>query len=261
MSFVTSTRAVVSAFREENVTFLAASVAFYAFLSIIPLLLLTVAIGSLVGGQMFADRIVSLVEGQLSSQGAMIVEEALTSSAGRSGASLVSIVTLTWSALKVFRGISLAFDEVYQTDPDTSLLGQLVGGFIVLVTVGLAVVLMVALGTVLGHPALVSAPFVNALGWAVLVAGLTVVLLPLYYVMPPVDISVREALPGTLVASVGWLGLQAGFQLYAANASQYQAYGFLGAVLLFLLWLYFASALVLFGAVVNAVLGGEARER
>jgi uncharacterized protein YprB with RNaseH-like and TPR domain len=42
---------------------------------------------------------------------------------------------------------------------------------------------------------------------------------------------------------------------YAANATRYAAYGVIGAVLLFVTWLYFASAVVLLGGAVNAVLG------
>lgn len=257
MSIVPTARSVVETFKQENVTFLAASVAFYAFLSIIPLLLLALAVGSLVGGQTFADRLVSVVEGQLSSEGATVIEEALTSPEGRGGASLVGIVALAWSALKVFRGIDLAFDEVYQSEAEASLVQQVIDGLVVLATVGLAVVLMLGLGTLLGRPTLVEIPFINVFGWVVLVVGLIIVLLPLYYVMPPIDVSVREILPGTVFASVGWLVLQAGFQVYAANAGRYQAYGFLGVVLLFLLWLYFASTLVLVGAVINAVLADE----
>ncbi len=259
MSTVTRVRSVVAVFQEEHVTFLAAGVAFYAFLSIVPLLLLTLAIGTLVGEEAFADQILSLVGDQLSDEGETVVEEAITSPAGRGGASLVSIVALTWSGLKVFRGIDLAFDEVYRSDPETSLVEQVIDGLTVLLTVGLAAVVMVGLGTLIGRPTLIDIPFIDVFGWFGLIAGLVVVFLPLYYVMPPVDVSVREILPGALVASVGWFALQAGFQLYAANAGQYQAYGFLGAVFLFVIWLYFASVIILLGAVVNVVLGEERR--
>jgi membrane protein len=257
MNLETTARSVATLFQDENVTFLAAGVAFYAFLSIIPLLVLTLAIGSLVGGEAFADSIVSLVEGQLSGQAATAIEDAVTGSTGRGGASIISLVALTWSALKVFRGIDLAFDEVYQGEAQASLPEQVLDALTVIVTVSLAIVLMLGLGTLLGRPALVDIPFITVIGWVVLILGLVVVLLPLYYVMPPVDVSLREILPGTLFASAGWLVLQAGFQLYAANAGQYQAYGFLGVILLFVTWLYFASALVLVGAVINAVLRGE----
>lgn len=259
MSFVQTLRSIVGVVQGENVSFLAASVAYYAFFSIIPLLLLVLAIGSLVGGQAFAQQVVTAVQGQLSSQGATAIEGALTSPTGRAGASVASIVALTWSALKVFRGLDLAFDEVYGMEPRTGLLGQVKDGLVVLVTVGLGVVLMIGLGAVIGRPTLIGVPYVNLFGYAVLVVGLVIVFLPLYYVMPPVDVSVREAIPGTILLAFGWIALQAGFQLYAANAGEYQAYGLLGAILLFLTWLYFASLLVLVGAAVNAVLGGRNR--
>lgn len=257
MSTFATLRSIVDITREENVTFLAASVAYYAFFSIVPLLLLALAVGSLVGGQAFAERIVTLVEGQLSGQGATVVEQALTNPDGRAGASVAGLVALTWSALKLFRGLDLAFDEVYRTEPETSLLDQITDGLTVIVTIGLAIVLMVGLGTLLGRAAAIAIPYVSLIGYVALIVGLVVVFLPLYYVMPPVEMSLAEALPGALFAAVGWLVLQAAFQVYAANAGNYAAYGFLGAVLLFLTWLYFAAVLVLIGAVVNVVLAGR----
>lgn len=258
MSAIETARSVATVFQEEKITFLAASVAFYAFVSIIPLLLMSLAIGSLVGGQAFADHIILLVEGQLSEQGVTVVEQALTGSAGRGTASVVSLVTLTWSAMKLVRGLDLAFDEVYGSEAETSLSQQIINGLTVLGIVGLAVVVMIGLGTLLARPSLVGVPFIDVLGWVGLTVGLFVIFLPFYYVLPPVDVSVKEILPGALVAGVGWLLLQAGFQLYAANAGQYQAYGFLGVVLLFIMWLYFASVLILLGAVVNTVYAGQA---
>lgn len=250
-------RSILELVKEQNVTFLAASVAYYAFISVIPLLLLALAIGSLLGGEAFAQQIVSTAQGQLSGQGATVVEQALTASSGRAGASVASIVALTWSALKVFRGMDLAFDEVYGLQADTGLVGQVKDGLIVLATVGLAAVLMIGLGVVLGQAAQFGIPFIGVIGYVALVAGLVAVFMPLYYVMPPVEMTAREALPGTIVAAVGWLVLQVGFQIYAANAGDYAAYGLLGAVLLFLTWLYFAAVLVLVGAVVNVVLAGR----
>lgn len=259
MSSTNAVRSVVGVIQDENVSFLAASVAYYAFLSIIPLLLLVLAVGSLLGGQAFAQQVVTVVQGQLSNEGATAIEGALTSPTGRSGASVASVVVLTWSALKVFRALDLVFDEVYGEEPQTGLVGQVKDGLTVLVTVGLGVALMVGVGTVLGRAALAAVPYANLLVYAALIVGLLVVFLPLYYVMPPVDVSLREALPGAVLLAVGWLVLQAGFQIYAANAGDYQAYGLLGAILLFLTWLYFASMLVLIGAAVNAVLGGRNR--
>lgn len=66
-------------------------------------------------------------------------------------------------------------------------------------------------------------------------------------------------LAGTVFAAVGWTILQGRFQLYAASAAQYQAYGAVGGVILFVTWLYLAGMLILFGAVLNVVVAAPSR--
>lgn len=255
---VTSTiGSVVGRARDQELTLLAAGIAYYAFFSIIPLLLLVLAIGSLVGGQAFADRIVGLIGSQLSSQGQTVIEGALTNPSGRGGASVVGVVGLLWGALKVFRALDVSFDQVYLVDGDASIVRQVLHGIVVLAFGGLSAVVMIGTGAVIQLAGQFGIPGGSALGWVVLGLGLLVAFLPIFYVMPPVDVSLREVLPGTIFAIAGWFLLQAGFQLYAANASSYQAYGLIGAVLLFLTWLYFASVIVLVGAAINAVLAGR----
>lgn len=257
MGVTNTTRSVVDRARDQQLTLLAAGIAYYAFFSIIPLLLLVLAIGSLVGGQAFADRIVGLIGSQLSSQGRTVIEGALTNPSGRGGASLVGVVGLLWGALKVFRALDVSFDQVYLVDGDASIVRQVLHGIVVLAFGGLAAVVMVGTGAVIQLAGQFGIPGGSALGWVVLGLGLLVAFLPIFYVMPPVDVAVREVLPGAIFAIAGWFLLQAGFQVYAANAGSYQAYGLIGAVLLFLTWLYFASVIVLLGAAINAVLAGR----
>ncbi|UPV74473.1 YihY/virulence factor BrkB family protein [Halorussus limi] len=253
-------RRVFDVARDRNVTFLAASVAYYAFVSLIPLALLVVVLGSVVGGRAFANLVVQQVAGSLSASGERVLQRALTNSTGRTGAGLVGVVTVAWSAFKLFRGLDIAFAEAYGTERDLSLARQLVDGAVTIGLVGLAVGLVVAVGYALRSPSVVvDVPYRNVLGNLALAAALVVAFLPLYYVMPPVEMTVREAVPGAVVAGVGWVVLHALFQLYLSNAARYQAYGVIGAVLLLLTWLYFAGAVVLVGAVVNSVLGGRIR--
>ncbi len=238
--------------RERNLTFLAASIAYYAFVSLIPLMLLALVVASAVGGQAFADRVVSLAGQYLSGSGQQVVTEALTNAEGRVGASVVSLVALTWSGLKLFRGLDIAFDEVYGDEQQPGLAEQVRDALVVVVAVGAAATLVVAVALALRVIDL-RIPYVNVLGTLALVAVLALAFLPLYYVLPPDEVTVREVLPGTVVAAVGWVLLQLGFRLYAANAGTYEAYGYIGGVLLFVTWLYFASIVVLLGAAVNAV--------
>lgn len=248
---------VVTLARDRHVTFLAAGIAYYAFVSIIPLALLAVAVATAVGGEALTNRVVRLVSGVLSQSGQELVVSALTATAGRGTASVVGFLALTWSALKLFRGLDQAFDEVYADEIETGLPEQVGNALVVLAGIGASVALAVGVGVALSlQPWQI--PFVNVVGTLALVAVITVALLPIYYVLPPVDVTVRTALPGAVVAAGGWVLLQLGFRVYAANAGQYAAYGLIGAVLLFVTWLYFASIVVMLGAVANAVLAEAA---
>ncbi|MFW5940112.1 MAG: YihY/virulence factor BrkB family protein [Halolamina sp.] len=248
-------RAVVALARRQNLTYVAAGVAYYAFVSIIPLLLLVVAVSSVLGGDPLTDRVIALIGRQLSASGQRAVAEMLTDTAGRGTASLVGFVALAWSALRVFRGLDQGVRELYHDVPDSSLLVQFRNGIVVGTGLVLAITVVVFVDVVLPIPS-VSVPFVGDLRRLGLLVVLAVVFVPIYYVLSPVDTSIRTVVPGAVVAAVGWVVLQIGFRLYAASASQYGAYGVLGALLLFVTWLYFASIVVLLGAAVNAVRQG-----
>lgn len=251
-------RDIVAVARERNVTFLAAGFVYYAFVSIIPLLVLALVAGRFVFGGAFTTMLVSQVSTLLSDSGKHVVENMLQNSNGQVGAGVASLLVLGWGALKVFRGLDIAFGEVYDTDDSASLLEQVKDGTLVAVTTLGALTVLTVSNAVAAVPASIGVPYPVVASVIVLVAGLVLVFLPLYYVFPPVEMSLRQAFPGAAVAAVGWLVLQEAFQLYANRAGQYEAYGILGAVLLFVTWLYFAGVVVLLGAVVNAVLGDDA---
>ena len=97
-------------------------------------------------------------------------------------------------------------------------------------------------------------PFADALSVVALVVGLTAVFLPVYYLFPDVPMSARGAFPGAAVAAVGWTLLQRLFQFYIQDVAESDVAGALGTILVLLVWLYFGSYVVLFGAVVNHAL-------
>lgn len=238
--------------RHRDVSFLAGGIAFFAFLSLIPAMVLVLAVGSLVGGEAFAGRVLALVESYLSAEGTQILSEALEDSRGLAGVSAISGGFLLWSSLKVFRAIDVAFDRVYRIDGSTSLLEQLRNGTVVSLVITAGIGVLLAVQTLLAQIAGVG--MLAFLGWPATVTGLFVVLFPLYYWLPPVEQSVRAVLPGTCFGVVGIVVLGQSFESYTVLASQYQAYGAAGAVLLFLLWLYFGALILIGGAVVNAAI-------
>ncbi len=248
-------RLVVAAALDQRVTFLSAAVAYYAFVSLVPASLLLFVLAGGIFGDAVAIRLLAATGGLLTPAGEEAIGTAVTSAEGRAGAGILGVGVLLWSTLKVFRGLNVAFAEVYGVGDGDGFLAGVVDAGTVVLGVGVGIVAMVAAGAA---AAAVDAPTIRAVGVLTLPAVLTVVFLPMYYVLPNTTMTPRGALPGAIFAAVVWTALQAGFQAYAATAGQYQVYGVVAGVLLLVTWLYVAAIVVTLGAVLNAVLAGRA---
>ena len=240
---------------DRQVTFLAAAIAYYAFVSLIPALLLLVVVASAVFGEAIAAELVAATGDFLTPSGEEAVAAAVSSAGGRTGASVIGLAVLLWSTLKVFRGLDTAFVELYGVEGSPDFVKQVTDAASVVLGVGVGIGVMVAVGAFVA--AADAVPLVEAASVLALPAFLAVVFLPMYYLLPQPAIGVREALPGAVFAAVGWTLLQAGFQVYAAGAAQYQVYGVIGGILLLVTWLYLAAVVVVVGGVVNVVLAGR----
>jgi YihY family inner membrane protein len=216
---------------------------------------------SVVGGDALVGAVVAEASRTLGEGVGSVLAEALSGAAGRGGATALGVAVLLWSGLKLFRGLDIAFSEVYGDPGPASVLAQLRNATVTLAAVGVGVVSTVVVGGAIAGLSLVATvegyDSFGLVGTAVLVVTLSVAFLPLYYVLPGTDVSVREALPGAVFAAAGWTALQTGFRLYASTAGSYEAYGLLGGVLLLVTFLYFGGLVLLVGAVLNAVLAGR----
>ncbi|MFD1564831.1 YhjD/YihY/BrkB family envelope integrity protein [Haloarchaeobius amylolyticus] len=248
-------KSVVTGIQEKNVTFMAASIAYQAFVSLIPLLVLLFFLVSFVGDEGLATQVSATTEGFLPESGQVMLENGIEGDTGSVGTSLIGLVALVWGSLKIFRGLDTAFSEIYASTAENSLVDQVRDGIVVFSVIGVALV-AAALTTVV-FAFFPSIPFIGVLNPLLLVVGLTVAFLPMYYFFPDIDVSVREVLPGVVVAAVGWAALQSLFQVYVAFSSSSASAGPIGAILLLLTWLYFGGLILLVGAVVNATHSGH----
>ena len=245
---------VASDFSEKNVSFMAAAIAYHAFISLAPLLLLLFLLFTIVGVGLESQVVQSAI-GWLPGPVAELVTGLLSGDANGAGASVIGLLVLLWGSLKIFRGLDTAFSEIYETTGDETLLDKFRDGFIVLFALAIALVAMVGSSVVLG--ALTDEiPFSQWLTPVALLAGLVVAFYPIYYVFPDVDLGVRDVLPGVVVAAVGWGALQGLFQLYLSVADPSTG-NFFGGVIVVVTYLYFSSLVLLLGAVVNAVVGSH----
>ena len=254
-------RTVVARVRDDDVPFMAASIAYNAFVSLFPLLVLLFIAVTIVGDEQLAGRVVELTEGVFPQSVRELLGDAISDrdGVGGAGASIIGVVTLVWGSLKIFRGLDKAFSEIYRTGAKNAFLDQIRDGLVVLVALGIGVVGMTGAMAVFG---VYEGPLSRVVSLVVLVVGLSLAFLPLYRFFPDRELGWVDALPGALFAAVGWMVLQSLFRMYVQFSSRGDTSELLGAVLLLLLWLYLAGLVLLLAAVVNAVLlGEEERER
>lgn len=240
--------------RETDVLFTAAGIAYYMLVSLIPTVVLGFALVSELYGPTLAVELVESSSDVLSPAAQRTLEQAVLQGTGRLEATVGSTVVFLWGVLRVFRGVRAAFSTTYDSDRNTTILSSLRDSVVTLFAVSLGLVLLVGLGIILESAGITVHRVLLAFAQLALLA---LVLFPLYYVLPGVNVDVREATPGSVVAAGGLVVLLLGFQAYIELATGYPVYGALGGVLVLVTWLYFASFLLLAGAVVNVVLAGR----
>ena len=244
-------KTVVNGISEKNVPFMAASIAYQAFISLIPLLVLVFFLVTFVGDDAFAEQVSAATEGFLPESGQLLVEDAIEGSPASAGSTIVGLVVLLWGSLKIFRGLDTAFSEIYGTTNENSFVNQIHDALIVFGVIGAALVFAgVATAVVALLPDI---PFLGVVQSIMLFVVLAIAFFPMYYYFPDVGSSKRQVIPGVVVAALGWTLLQSLFRVYVSFASSSESAGPLGAILLLLTWLYFGGMILLIGAVVNAV--------
>ncbi|HYR22662.1 MAG TPA: YihY/virulence factor BrkB family protein [Chthoniobacterales bacterium] len=93
---------------------------------------------------------------------------------------------------------------------------------------------------------------------AIVLIGMALVL---YLLTPENYLTVRQALPGAIFFSAGWITVTKLFQLYVARYSRYDAtYLALASIIILLTWMYLTCLFLLLGGKLNAILRRE-RER
>jgi membrane protein len=249
-------RAIVHELRLEKVTFMAGSIAYHAFVSLLPFLLLVIAVLSAVGNPP-EEAIVSLAGAVLTETAGDALVRELDAAGASTGVSAFGGIVLLWGTLRIFRGLDTAFSAIYETEAHNTIADQFADAIVVFLTVGLAIAVTWGIDSVLA----VEGSGLGAwlFGRLVLVCGLGLVLLPLYYVFPDADVSIREVLPGVAIAAVGLVVFVSVFQFYAALRTGEDSSVIVG-ILVLLTWLYVSGLIVLVGAAVNAVLSNRSHD-
>jgi membrane protein len=258
-------------FQDDNLTDWAAALTYYAVLALFPALLVLVALLGLVGQYPQTTNSLLDIVGKLGPSSAVDTFrkpiEGVVQSKGGAGALLgFGLLGALWSASgyigAFFRASNIVWD-IEEGRPVWKLLPLRV----VVTLVAVLAVAVVLIGLVLTGPLAQAVGDVIGLGstavtvwniakWPVLLGIVITIISVLYYIAPNVKHpKFSWVTPGGIVAVLVWIVASVGFAFYAANFASYnKTYGSLGAMIVFLVWLWITNLAILFGAELNAEL-------
>jgi membrane protein len=104
--------------------------------------------------------------------------------------------------------------------------------------------------------------WVAALSLPFTAVALTLLALALYLLTPHNYLTIRQALPGAIFFSIGWIIVTKLFQIYVARYDRYNpTYLALASLIVLLTWMYLTCLLVLLGGKLNAIIRREREEK
>jgi membrane protein len=248
---------------DRNLALLAAGTAFWAVLSIFPAIIATVTIYGIVASPDQVTTEVSKLGGSLSPATRQVVTDWLagitTTSHRQLGVGLVvGLVAVLWAVSSGVRTLIRAITAAYEQDETRGFFR--LRGLSLIVSVGVIVVAIVALGAIglapairhLVHNVVWRAAF-DIGEWVVLAIILTAAITALYHLAPPnTSVNWRWASAGAVLATLFVTVASVGFSLYVRFFAHYnKTYGALGGVVILMLWLYYCVFIVLLGALVD----------
>jgi membrane protein len=252
----------------------AAMMTYFALFALFPMAIFVITVGLLVVPASAITQGVEMVTQAMPPQvGGLVREQALRmQEAAGGGFAVGSALLALWGASRGSVSLGRALNSVYNREDERPWWKvQLTG---IVTTLVVAVLLVVALALLVAGPA-VGHFLVDRFGlgatfdflWSFarwLGAGLLVMVVwaILYKYLPGSDAPLKVFTPGAFAGVALWVGATALFGLYLQNFGQYEkTYGALGAIVIFLTWLYISNLALLLGAEMNDVIAERRKER
>jgi membrane protein len=249
---------------EDNLSIVAAGVAFYAFVAVVPALAVGIAVYALVADASDLAGQLQLLARVVPAEVMPMLEEQVTriatdnTSAGISAALgvLIALYSSANATKAIMSGLNIAYDETEKR------------GFVKLslmaigLTFGMIIGLILAFGLLAVLPGVLdnlglsggAEMFLNVIRWPILIGLFMLGVASVYRYGPCREKAEwKWVSPGAIMAAVLWVIGSALFSLYVSKFGSYdKTYGSLGAVVVFLMWLYLTAYVILLGAELNS---------
>lgn len=258
-------------FKKDNLAIVGAGVAFYAFLAFVPALAAVIALYAFVADPAQAQEHVRMLSTVLPAQVIPLLEQQVgrmaSNEQGAGWGALIAVLFALWGSARGIKGLMKGLNVAYHEGEERNLfklnLVALGLTFAAIITSILLFALVAILPGVLRFLGLgaVGEFLIQAARWLVLPILFMALLTAVYRYGPDRrDARLRWLSPGAVLSTFLWVVASIGFSLYVSNFGNYDAtYGALGAVVVFMLWLFLSAFVILLGAEVNSELERQTR--
>jgi membrane protein len=249
----------------DNVFDLAAQQAYYFFFALFPALLFVIALASFFPLQGLIDSILRMISQVIPTDVVRILTDSIVSLSSRKSGGILTFAFLVtiWSSSGAMVSIITTLNAAYDVTESRPWWKTRLTA--VALTIGIAVFILASMFLVIAGPTVAEhlasrLQLGPAFKWAWWVLQWPVVFMLaataiglVYYFAPDVEQDWVWITPGSVLATLLWLGISLGLKLYyqwLPNANA--AYGTIGGVMVLMLWFYCSGLALLLGAELNA---------
>jgi membrane protein len=258
-------KTAVTGWNDDNVSMMSGSLAYSTVFSIAPLLIIAIAIAGLVFGEEASQgAIFNSISSLMGNDGAHAIEALVQSSASKPKAgilaTLIGSVTLLIGASSAFSQLQQALNLIWKvrlkpTQGITGMIRQrlltfsmvLVIAFLLLVSLMMTAAIS-ALSGYLGSHLPGGEVFWQAMNSLVSFLVTSFLFAAIFKILPDVKLQWRDVWIGGAVTALLFTVGKFFIGLYLGHSSFTSSYGAVGSLVIFLVWVYFSSAILFYGA-------------
>jgi membrane protein len=255
--------ATISDWYEDRAQRIGAALAYYTIFALTPGLIVLIAVAGLFFGGNAEVQIVWQIRELIGEQGAKAIESMLRSARteplGVSG-TLLTLIPLVFGLWGVFGELQDGLNTIWGVTPKPGRtvfeiikerfwsFAMVVGiGFLLLVSLVLSA-WIAAVGTYLSYLLPAPAAALEALNFVLSFAVITGAFALIFKLLPDVKIDWRDVWLGAAVTSLFFTGGKFLIGLYLGKSAVASAYGAAGSLVVIVVWVYYSSQILLFGA-------------
>ncbi len=255
---------------DDDIFALGAQLAYYMVLSFIPFLIFLM---TLVGfSHLNSDAVLNLLSNVMPTEAFNLIQSTVIEIVDREQTGLlwISIALAIWVSSSGFKAVIKGLNKAYGVKETRSYIKlKLISMIytILLALIVIATLFLFVFGDVIGdffmkvleHPEFIYYIW-NILRYVVVILIMILFFMFLYNATPCVRLGWLEVIPGAVITTLGWISISYIFAYYVNNFSNYsRLYGSLGAVFMFMTWMFITSMILILGGEINAVLAEKNR--